>query len=180
MSIGKFHADAYIDILDLDEELEKLEEASLEKLRGIKNTIQSLKLHFKKKPNSKQYNDYRTREQDVSFKRFYKDLLKEWPDSHTVGITDYVNEKFNKPVRDNAIDDFKSIVKKNNLVMISKYYSDKVEEMLKKFHTYNHKEYMKETVICECGAQSYRCNLSRHKKSNLHLNNLKKLIFTSG
>lgn len=173
MSIGKFHADAYIDILDLDEELEKLEEASLEKLRGIKNSIQSLKLHFKKKPNSKQYNDYRTREQDVLFKQFIKDLFKEWPDSHTKGITDYVNEKFNKPVRDNAIDDFKSIVKKNNLVMISKYYSDKVDEMLKKFQTYNHKEYMNEMVVCECGRTTIRKHMSKHRKTDIHLKNLK-------
>jgi hypothetical protein len=36
----------FVDVLNLDEELQKLEEASFEKLRGVKNTIGNLHLHL--------------------------------------------------------------------------------------------------------------------------------------
>lgn len=158
----------FVDVLNLDEELQKLEEASLEKLRGIKNTIGNLHLHMVK---LKSETTYFTKFQTTK----YNELLSHMETYYPVNdVTDNVKE-INQRIRKKAGDDYFMIVKKNNRLFINKIYVDKVEEMLKKFQIYNHKEYMKETIICECGMKSYRCNLTRHKKSNLHLNNLKKI-----
>ena len=163
--------EGYIDVLDLDEELEKLEDASLEKLRGIKNTLGNIYLHTVTLDESK----YLTRDQKTKYNEIIDYLNLYYP---VIDVTDSVKQ-INQRIRVKAGDDYFAIIKKNNRLFLNKIYVNKVEEMLKKFQIYNHKEYMNETIICECGAKSYRCHLSRHKKTNLHFNNLKKLIITS-
>ena len=49
------------------------------------------------------------------------------------------------------------------------YYAD--EEFRKK-----HLEKLKERVECECGFETSRCNLSRHKKSHTHTDRLSKKL----
>jgi hypothetical protein len=157
----------FIDVLDLNEELQKLEEASLEKLRGIKNTIGNLHLHLIKLKTFK----YLTKFQITKKIELFLHMETYYP---VIDVTDNIKE-INQRIRKKAFDDYYIITNKNNRLLISEIYVAKVEEMLKKFQIYNHKEYMNEIIICECGMKSYRCNLSRHKKSNLHLNNLKKI-----
>jgi len=163
--------EGYIDVLDLNEELEKLEEASLEKLRGIKNTVGSLHLHVVKLGEKK----YLTKDQTTKYNE-----LKDYMNLHypVNDVTDKIKE-MNQPIRVKAGDDYFMIAKKNNRLLISEIYLAKVKEMLKKFQTYNHKEYMNEMVVCECGRTTARKHMSKHRKTDIHLRNLK-LNITSG
>jgi hypothetical protein len=157
----------FVDVLNLDEELQKLEEASFEKLRGVKNTIGNLHLHLIKLNTKK----YLTKFQITKYNELFSHMERYYP---VIDVTDNIKE-INQRIRKKACEDYFIITNKNNRLFINKIYVDKVDEMLKKFQIYNHKEYMNEIIICECGMKSYRCNLTRHKKSNLHLNNLKKI-----
>jgi hypothetical protein len=159
--------EGYIDVLDLNEELEKLEEASLEKLRGIKNTIGSLHLHIVKLAEK----IYFTKDQTTKYNELRDYMNLNYPVND---VTDKIKE-INQPIRKKAGDDYGVIVRKNNRLLISEIYVAKVEEMLKKFQIYNHKEYMNETVICECGRTTVRKHMSKHRKTDIHLRNLKKL-----
>lgn len=38
-----------------------------------------------------------------------------------------------------------------------------------------HLDKLKEKIICECGFVTARCNLSRHRKSHLHINKIEKI-----
>jgi hypothetical protein len=160
--------EGYIDVLDLDEELAELEEASLEKLRGIKNTIGSLYLHLKKLNSQEKYF---TKDQTTKYNE-----LKDYMNLHypVNDVTDKVKE-INQRIRKKAGDDYNVIVRKNNRLLISEIYVSKVEEMFKKFQTYNHKEYMNEIVVCECGRITARKNMSKHRKTDIHLRDLKKI-----
>jgi hypothetical protein len=163
--------EGYIDVLDLNEELEKLEEASFEKLRGIKNTIGSLNLHIVKLGEKK----YLTKDQTIKYNELRDYMNLHYPVND---VTDKIKE-MNQPIRVKAGDDYNMIAKKNNRLLISEIYVAKVDEMLKKFQTYNHKEYMNEMVVCDCGRITARKNMSKHRKTDIHLRYLK-LNITSG
>jgi hypothetical protein len=164
--------EGFIDVLDLNEELEKLEEASFEKLRGIKNTVGNLNLHVVKLEEK----TYLTKEQTLKYNELRDYMNLHYPVND---VTDKVKE-MNQPIRKKAGDDYNIIIRKNNKLLLSEIYLAKIQEMLKKFQIYNHKEYMNETIICECGRTTIRKHMSKHKKTNIHLRDLKKLIFTSG
>jgi len=159
--------EGYIDVLDLNEELEKLEEASLEKLRGIKNRLGNIYLQTVTLGKSK----YLTRDQQTKYNEIVDYMNLHYPVND---VTDKIKE-MNQPIREKAGDDYFMIVKKNNKLLISEIYIAKVEEMLKKFKTYNHKEYMNEMVVCECGRTTARKHMSKHRKTDIHLRALKKI-----
>jgi hypothetical protein len=163
--------EGFIDVLDLNEELEKLEEASFEKLRGIKNTVGNLNLHVVKLEEK----TYLTKEQTLKYNE-----LKDYMNLHypVKDVTDKIKE-INQPIRKKAGNDYNIIIRKNNKLLLSEIYLAKIQEMLKKFQIYNHKEYMNEMVVCECGRTTARKNMSKHRKTDIHLKNLKKLIVSS-
>ena len=117
--------EGFIELLDLNEQLEKLEEASFEKLRGIKNTIGTLNLHIVKNNEI----NYFTKDQTTKYNE-----LKDYMNLHypVNDVTDKVKE-MNQPIRKKAGNDYTVIVRKNNRLLISDIYIAKVEEMLKKF-----------------------------------------------
>ena len=115
--------------------------------------------------------NYFTKDQTTKYNE-----LKDYMNLHypVNDVTDKVKE-MNQPIRKKAGNDYTVIVRKNNRLLISDIYIAKVEEMLKKFQIYNHKEYNNEIVVCECGRRTARKHMSKHRKTNIHLRDLKKI-----
>jgi hypothetical protein len=155
-----------IDYLDFEEEFEKLEHLDIKKLIGKKTFINNL--HKKMNANT----NYLTPEQELLYKHLYYMLDNDYP---IINCTDKEKE-INKNIRLNEIKCFKKIARANNLVYVREetyeVWIEKIQQLINKNKTYDHKEYMNEKIICECGTCSIRKNLSAHKKSQLHIKRL--------
>jgi hypothetical protein len=91
-------------------------------------------------------------------------------------VTDYVAAK-NRPIRIKEGEYFNTTAKKNNILYVGKEnkpkWIERIKELIDSKKTYDHKTYMNEEVICECGCSSIRKNLSTHKKTKKHYDNMK-------
>ena len=155
----------FIDGIDFDEEFMKLDDLDMKQLIAKKNAINSLRNNMLKNKH------YKTTEQLYIFNEMQKLLFEDYPDSHTVGISDYQAEK-NKIMRIEKIKEFNKVIKENNLIYVGKInyakWMNRLDELIANNKTYNPKEYMNQEVFCECGSLSRRKNLSRHKESVRH------------
>lgn len=153
--------------LSYDEEVAKMQSMNTQQLLFLKKRIIKMK-----KDDIKMNGFSNTDEEEYAHKSMVEWLNK----YYDVGpnVTDYVADK-NRPIRNKIIADNRRIVIRNH-----KIYTDKdryelwlktIDDMIGK-KAYNHKDYMNERIVCECGASSLRKHLSTHKKSALHIKRL--------
>jgi hypothetical protein len=161
-------ADGFIDILTFEDEVENLMEMNIKQLIQHKKIINELEEKIK---NNKYYLtlDQQKKkialqeqlDEDYDVQNAKNDIIKE-----EMRLIQVKERKF-----------FQKIINGNNNFYIK--YRQKLIEMIDMIiddkKTYNHKEYMNEKITCECGCESYRKNLSTHKKSALHLRRLEKM-----
>jgi hypothetical protein len=158
-----------IDLLDFDEEFKKLDNLNIKELIGKQKMINDL---HKKMLEDK---SYLTKEQKYLNSELINKLNNDYPVND---VTDYEADK-NRPIRRNELEYFKTTAKKNNILYVGKdnkpKWIERITELIDSKKTYDHKAYMNEEVICECGCSSIRKNLYRHKASKKHYDNMKSL-----
>lgn len=152
--------------LSYDEEVAKMQSMNTQQLLFLKKRIIKMK-----KDDVKFDKVHNTDEEEYAYKSMIDWVNKYYPVSD---VSDYVADN-NRPHRKKIIDDNRRIVIRNHKIYTDK---DKYELWLKNIDeligkkAYNHKDYMNERIVCECGASSVRKNLSTHKKSALHIKRL--------
>lgn len=152
--------------LSYDEEVAKMQSMNTQQLLFLKKRIIKIK-----KDDTKQGKVQNTDEEEYAYRSMIDWLDKYYP---VKDVTDYVKEKNQEP-RKKIVDDNRLIVIRNHKIYTK---DDRYEVWLKSIDeligkkAYNHKDYMNERIVCECGASSVRKNLSTHKKSALHIKRL--------
>lgn len=158
-------ADGIIDILTFEDERDKLLEMSVPQLVQHKRIINDMEQKMK---NDKYYQSV---EQQNKFKELQKQLDNDYDMDEAKN--DVIKESLRKKQAEERWFFTKITMNNNKFYIKNKQKLNEIIDMLiddKK--TFNHKEYMNEKITCECGCETYRKHLSRHKQSALHLRRL--------
>tara|TARA_R110000868_G_scaffold229952_6_gene483093 strand:+ start:1610 stop:2104 length:495 start_codon:yes stop_codon:yes gene_type:complete len=160
-------ADGVIDILTFEDERDNLLDMSVPQLIQHKRMI----IEIEQKVKNDKY--YQSIDQQNKFRELQKQLDNDYD------MEEAKNDVIKETLRKKQAQErwfFTKIVMNNNRFYIKN--KQKLIEMIDMIiddkKTYNHKEYMNEKIICECGCETYRKHLSRHKQTAIHLRNLEK------
>lgn len=152
--------------LSYDEEITKMQSMNTQQLLFLKKRIMKMK-----KDDIKFNQAYNTDEEEYAYRSMMDWLNKYYP---VEDVTDYVKEKNQEPRKKIINDNRRIVIRNHNIYTKDDRYElwlKTIDELIGK-KAYNHKDYMNERIVCECGASSVRKNLSTHKKSALHIKRL--------
>jgi hypothetical protein len=158
----------FIERLTSDGEENKLANMNVNQMMALKKRIQKMKKDYLK------FDNYAF--QDLEEEYAYKQMLNYLDNYYPINdVSDFVKDK-NLNLRKPIHNKFNAILINNHKIYIKddkyEFWMKAIDDLMGK-QAYNHKEYMMQKVICECGAESIRSNLSRHKSSVLHFKKLK-------
>ena len=127
-----------------------IEEYPCETKRQLNIREEEYRVNFNANMNSqKAFRDIK--EYEKQYRKENKDKIKEYNKQYRMENTDKIKEHMEEYRKENA---------------------DKIKEQRKEYNKVNVekiKEHKREIIVCECGCDVKRANLSRHRKTNKHL-----------
>jgi len=155
----------FIEELTYDGEVDKLEHMNINQLISLKKKIMAMKKGYDKQGL------YKSKDDDYAYNNMMKYFQMYYPVND---VTDAIADK-NRIKRRPIENRFAKILRNNRNIYISDtnypVWIKTIDDMMGK-RAYNHKEYMNQKVTCECGTETARKHLSRHKSSQLHIKKL--------
>ena len=177
--------DFFYDEYSIENQIEKFKDMTLLELTALQRENKQLGVEMKLSENT-----YKTQRQNTVFTDFDKMIIELYPiDTQNMYFKPEKYEKhklIQKRNRTFINEMFKAQNRYKSDPTYDKYYSkynDALTLAIKNLSVeskgnakYNKKIYDNTEVFCECGAHSYRKNMSGHRKSDLHARKMEKLL----